>query len=124
MTTTAVSHELVELAHDLAQAVSEHDVERLETMLAAEFTLQGAAGQLDREAFLEAAAGPYEIDEFAYEQIDPEVYGNTAVLVSRYRQVARFEGRDLSHRMHVTDIWTRRDARWQIVRRHATVADE
>ena len=124
MTTTAVSHELVELAHDLAQAVSEHDVERLETMLAAEFTLQGAAGQLDREAFLEAAAGPYEIDEFAYEQIDPEVYGNTAVLVSRYRQVARFDGRDLSHRMHVTDIWTRRDGRWQIVRRHATVADE
>jgi hypothetical protein len=124
MTTTAVSHELVELAHDLAQAVSEHDVERLETMLAAEFTLQGAAGQLDREAFLEAAAGPYEIDEFAYEQIDPEVYGNTAVLVSRYRQVARFDGRDLSHRMHVTDIWTRRDARWQIVRRHATVADQ
>ncbi len=124
MTTAAVSHELVELAHDLAQAVSEHDVERLETMLAAEFTLQGAAGQLDREAFLEAAAGPYEIDEFAYEQIDPEVYGNTAVLVSRYRPVARREGRDLSRRMHVTDVWTRREARWQIVRRHATVADE
>jgi hypothetical protein len=124
MTTTAVSHELVELAHELAQAVSEHDVARLETMLAGEFTLQGAAGQLDREAFLEAAAGPYEIDEFAYEQIDPEVYGNTAVLVSRYHQVARLGDRDLSHRMHVTDIWTRREARWQIVRRHATIADE
>ena len=123
MTTAAVSHELVELAHDLARAVSEHDLERLDQLLAAEFTLQGAAGQLDRVEFLEAAAGPYEIDEFAYEQIDPEIYGNTAVLVSRYSQVARFDGRDLTHRMHVTDIWTRRDARWQIVRRHATVAD-
>jgi len=121
--TTAVSHELVELSHDLARAVSEHDVERLEELLASEFTLQGAAGQLDREEFLVAAAGPYEIDEFTYEQIDPEIYGNTAVLVSRYSQVARFDGRDLTHRMHVTDIWTRRDARWQIVRRHATVAD-
>ena len=120
--TVAVAHELVELAHDVARAVSDHDVERLEGLLAAEFTLQGAAGQLDRDAFLEAAAGPYEIDEFSYEQIDPEIYGNTAVLVSRYNQVARFEGRDLSHRMHVTDIWTRRDARWQLVRRHATVA--
>jgi Domain of unknown function (DUF4440) len=119
----AVAHELVELAHDLACAVSEHDVDRLEELLAAEFTLQGAAGQLDREAFLEAAAGPYEIDEFSYEQIDPEIYGNTAVLVSRYSQSARFDGRDLTHRMHVTDIWTRRDSRWQIVRRHATVAD-
>jgi hypothetical protein len=122
MTTTAVANELVELAHDLARAVSEHDVERLEDLLAAEFTLQGAAGQLDREEFLDAAAGPYEIDEFTYEQIDPEIYGNTAVLVSRYSQVARLGGRDLTHRMNVTDIWTRRDARWQIVRRHATVA--
>ena len=121
--TVAVAHELVELAHDLARAVSDHDVARLEGLLADEFTLQGAAGQLDREAFLQAAAGPYEIDEFTYEQIDPEIYGNTAVLVSRYRQVARLDGRDLSHRMHVTDIWTRRDARWQIVRRHASVID-
>jgi hypothetical protein len=121
--TVAVSHELIELANDLARAVSEHDVERLDDLLASEFTLQGAAGQLDREEFLLAAAGPYEIDEFTYEQIDPEIYGNTAVLVSRYSQVARFDGRDLTHRMHVTDIWTRRDARWQIVRRHATVAD-
>ena len=121
--TVAVAHELIELANDLARAVSEHDVERLEELLASEFTLQGAAGQLDREEFLLAAAGPYQIDEFTYEQIDPEIYGNTAVLVSRYSQVARFDGRDLTHRMHVTDIWTRRDARWQIVRRHATVAD-
>ena len=114
--TVAVANELVELAHDLARAVSEHDVDRLERLLASEFTLQGAAGQLDRAAFLEAAAGPYEIDEFTYEEIDPEVYGNTAVLVSRYHQVARLDGRDLTHRMHVTDIWTRREARWQIVR--------
>ena len=72
--------------------------------------------------FLEAAAGPYEIDEWAYEEIDPEIYGDTAVLVSRYSQTARLAGRDLSHRMHVTDIWVRRDGRWQIVRRHATIA--
>ena len=123
MTTTAVAHELVELAHDVARAVSEHDVERLEELLAAEFTLQGAAGQLGRDEFMQAASGPYQIDEFSYEQIDPEIYGNTAVLVSRYSQTARLGGRDLSHRMHVTDIWTRREARWQLVRRHATVAD-
>jgi hypothetical protein len=44
------------------------------------------------------------------------------VLVSRYRQVASLEDRDLSGDMNVTDVWTRRDGRWQIVRRHATVA--
>jgi hypothetical protein len=122
--TTAVAHELVELSHDLARAVVEHDVGSLEHMLASEFTLQGAAGQLDRAEFLEAAGGPYEIDEFSYEEIDPEIYGNTAVLVSRYSQVARLDGRDLSHRMNVTDIWTRREGRWQIVRRHATLCED
>jgi ketosteroid isomerase-like protein len=119
--TAAVAHELIGLSHELVQVVIDRNTTRLDELLAAEFTLQGAAGQLDREAFLEAAAGPYRIESFTYEQIDPEVYGNTAVLVSRYSQVAGLDGRDLSHEMNVTDIWTRRDGRWQIVRRHATV---
>jgi hypothetical protein len=119
-----IFEELITLSNTLIKAVHEHDLPRLEQLLAAEFTLNGAAGELDREAFLVAAAGPYEIDDWAYEEIDPEIYGNTAVLVSRYRQTARLDGRDLSHRMHVTDIWVRRDARWQIVRRHATIASD
>lgn len=50
------------------------------------------------------------------------MYGDTAVCVSRYRQRARLDGRDVSGTMHVTDVWVRRDARWQIVRRHASPA--
>ncbi len=119
--TITVAHELIELSHKLVQAVVDRDLALLDELLAAEFTLQGAAGEMSRAEFLEAAAGPYRIDEFSYEQIDPEIYGNTAVLVSRYSQVARLDDRDLSRSMSVTDIWTRRDGRWQIVRRHATV---
>ena len=117
-----IFRELITLSNELVAAVHDHDRARLELLLAAEFTLNGAAGELDREAFLDAASGPYEIDDWAYEEIDPDVYGNTAVVVSRYRQTGRLAGRDLSHRMHVTDIWVRRDGHWQIVRRHATIA--
>jgi len=117
-----IFHELITLSSELVTAVKEHDRDRLEQLLAAEFTLNGAAGELDREALLEAASGPYEIDDFGYEEIDAEIYGDTAVLVSRYHQTARLDGRDISHSMHVTDIWVRRDGRWQIVRRHATLA--
>jgi Domain of unknown function (DUF4440) len=119
--TEAVTQELIDLSHEVVQAVVDRNLARLDELLAAEFTLQGAAGEMGRAEFLNAAAGPYRIDEFTYEEIDPEIYGNTAVLVSRYRQVARLDDRDLSHRMSVTDIWTRRDGRWQLVRRHATV---
>ena len=117
-----IFRELIALSDELVAAVSRHDRRRLDELLAAEFSLDGAVGQMDRDAFLEAASGPYEIDEWAYEEIDPEIYGDTAVLVSRYRQTARLDGRDLSHAMHVTDIWVRREGRWQIVRRHATIA--
>jgi hypothetical protein len=117
-----VEQELVGLSHELVRAVQEHDRKRLEELLGAEFSLQGAAGELDRDAFLEAASGPYEIEDYAYDEIDPEVYGNTAVLVSRYRQRASLDGRDLTHELRVTDVWVRRHGRWQIVRRHATIA--
>ena len=116
----AAVHELVELSHELVRSVQHHDQTRLGELLADEFTLLGAAGELDREGLLEAAAGPYEIDSFAYEEIDPELYGNTAVLVSRYRQSGRFGGADVSRELRVTDVWVRRDGRWQIVRRHAS----
>ena len=115
-------HELVELSHELVRSVQEHDQARLAELLADEFTLLGAAGELGRTELLEAAAGPYEIDSFAYDEIDPEVYGNTAVLVSRYRQTGRFAGADVSRDLRVTDIWVRRDGRWQIVRRHASTS--
>lgn len=119
-----VVEELVELSNELVRAVQEHDRARLEELLADEFTLDGAAGRLDRDGLLEASAGAYEIEDFAYEEIDPDVYGATAVVVSRYRQQASLDGRDLSMRLRMTDVWVRRDGRWQIVRRHATPEDD
>ncbi len=119
----ALVHELVGLSHDLVRAVQERNPERLQTMLAREFTLLGAAGELDRNELLAAATGRYAIEDFAYEEIDPEVYGDTAVIVSRYRQTARLDEIDVSARLHMTDVWIRRDGRWQIVRRHATITE-
>ena len=118
-----VAGELRGLSHELVRAVQEHDTKRLDELLAEEFTLDGAAGTLAREELLEAAAGAYEVDDFSYDEIDTQIYGNMAVLVSRYRQTARLEGRDASGALRITDVWVRRDGRWQIVRRHATVSD-
>ena len=121
MSSATVVHELVGLSNELVRAVQERKPERLEAMLAREFTLLGAAGELDRDELIAAASGRYAIEEFGYEEIDPEVYGDTAVVVSRYTQTAMLDGRDVSARLHMTDVWIRRDGRWQIVRRHATV---
>jgi ketosteroid isomerase-like protein len=117
-----VEHELIALSRDWMRAAQEHDRDRLEILLAREFSVVGAAGDLDRAAWLERVAELFTLDEFAYDEIDVEVYGDTAVLSSRYRQVATLDGRDLSGEFLVTDVWIRRDGRWQVVRRHATPA--
>ena len=115
-------HELTGLARAWMEAVQEHDRERLEELLAEEFTLVGVVGELGRTEWIETAATVYELEEFIFEEIEVEVYGSAAVLSSRYRQVARIGERDLGGDYLITDVWVRRDGRWQVVRRHATLA--
>jgi ketosteroid isomerase-like protein len=118
----ALVHELTRLEHELMEAVQSHDTDRLEQLLGREFKLVGRTGRAwPREEWLEKAAAAYEIDDFAFEEIDVDVYGDTAVLHSRYRQVARLDGADLSHTFVLTDVWVRRAGRWQLVHRHSTI---
>jgi hypothetical protein len=67
-----VFRELVALSNELVGAVRDHDRARLEQLLAAEFTLSGAAG-LPTARRSDAASGPYEIDDWAYERSTRDV---------------------------------------------------
>jgi hypothetical protein len=115
-------HELTHLEHELMEAVQRHDTERLDGLIGREFKLVGRTGRgWSREEWLEKAAGAYEIDDFTFEEIDIDVFGDTAILHSRYRQTARLSGNDLSHTFVLTDVWVRRGGRWQLVHRHSTI---
>ena len=121
-TADVLVHELTRLEHELMEAVQRHDTERLDGLIGREFKLVGRTGRgWSRDEWLEKAAGPYEIDDFAFEEIDVDVFGDTAVLHSRYRQTARLDGVELSHTFVLTDVWVRRLARWQLVHRHSTI---
>ncbi len=107
------------------EAIRRADVATLELILAHEFVLVGPHRQLTREELVRAAGRrAYTIEEFGYDEIEVELYGDTAMLSSRYHQTARFDDRDVSRVYFVTDVWVRRDTRWQLVRRHATLADD
>jgi hypothetical protein len=117
-----VVHELTRLEHELMESVQRHDLDRLEQLLGREFKLVGRTGRgWSRHDWLEKAAGPYEIDDFSFEEIDVDLYGDTAILHSRYHQSARLDGGDLSHAFILTDVWVRRAGRWQLVHRHSTI---
>jgi uncharacterized protein (TIGR02246 family) len=105
------------------QAWIDGDTARCEALVAPEFRLRSVATDsiIDREAWLhQMASGRISGTEFEYEQLDVRVVGDTAVTMSRTRQVASINGRDWSATLHVTDVWVRRDGDWSVVARHAS----
>ena len=120
--TEALTHELTRLENELMESVQRHDTDRLEQLLGREFKLVGRTGRAwSRATFIENAAGPYEIDEFGFEEFDVDLYGDTAIIHARYRQQARLDSVDLSHAFILTDVWVRRRGSWELVHRHSTI---
>ena len=68
-----------------------------------------------------AALGGYHIISFAYQSMDIDVFGDTAVIHARYSQIANYDAVDLSHGYRLTDVWARNGGRWQVVARHSSI---
>ena len=106
-----------------AQAVKERDLPFLDQLLDSEFTLTTGRPGFEvatRRQYLDVTRDRYVIDWFAFEQLEVRVYGEAAVVRSRYRQRGTMDGADRSTAYLMTDVWVRRGGRWIPVARHAT----
>jgi catechol 2,3-dioxygenase-like lactoylglutathione lyase family enzyme/ketosteroid isomerase-like protein len=115
--------ELVRLEHAWMQAVQRRDLAFLENLLGEEFTLTtGRAGAevRGRRDYLEVTRDLYVIDEFAFDEIAAYVHGDGAFVRSRYRQRGRMAEEDRTQTFLMTDVFFRRDGRWQAVGRHVS----
>jgi ketosteroid isomerase-like protein len=115
---------LAELQHDWMRGVQERDIDRLEEIVAPGFRFTAihlAPEPMTREQWMAAAREGYTIVSFAYESMDIDVFGDTGIVHSRYSQVASYQHTSLSNAFRLTDVWNRRDGRWQVVARHSSV---
>jgi ketosteroid isomerase-like protein len=118
------SAELAELEEGWMRAMQARDEEALERLVAPGFRFTAvhlAPEPMSREQWMGAALGGYRILSFAYESMDIDVFGDTAVIHARYSQMATYDGVNLSNAFRLTDIWARRDGAWQVVARHSSV---
>ena len=105
------------------EAVRARDRATLERLLAAEFTLttgRPGAEVRSRSEYLAVTEEHYVVESFSFDELDVLVHGEGAVVRSRYRQVGRMGEQDRSQPFLMTDVWFRRDGRWQAVARHVT----
>ena len=96
--------ESLRLANEWMDAVRRKDLETLESLLAPEYALQAPGiGRMTREQWL-AAVSVYDIRSFEFDDVQVHLYGDTAVMRSRYTQKATYQGGDRSAAFLVTAV--------------------
>ena len=116
--------ELARLEEAWMQAVEDRDMEALERLVAPEFRFMAIhlyPEPMTREQWMEAARSGYTIVSYAFERMDVDGCGDTGVIHARYSQVANYEQTNLSNVFRLTDVWSRRDGKWQVVARHSSI---
>ena len=99
-------------------------METLERLVAPEFRFMAVhlhPEPMRREQWMDAAREGYTIVSFAFESMDIDVSKDTAVVHSRYSQVASYQHVSLSNAFRLTDVWTRGDGTWRVMARHSSV---
>jgi ketosteroid isomerase-like protein len=116
--------ELGHLETEWMAAMQARDRDRLEELVADGFRFTAIhlnPEPMSREQWMGAAMEGYIITTFAFEEMDIDVFGDTAVIHARYSQIASFATVNLSNVFRLTDVWSRHTGRWQVVARHSSI---
>ena len=114
--------EIMALQHDWMKAVMAHDETTLQQILADDFTLTSvhSGGELVGKAAYMASFGKVRNSRFSFRDVVIRIYGEMAVVNSRFHQQYAGESKESAGEFLLTDVWVKRDGRWQAVSRHAS----
>ena len=106
--------ELRRLEQEWMAAHQARDAARLEELVADGFRFTAIhlhPEPMTREQWMGAALGGYTITTFAFEDIQIDVFGETAVVHARYSQIASYSTVNLSNVFRLTDVWSKHSGR-------------
>jgi len=120
----APTDEIGALEHALMDAWCRKDRAALEQLVGDDFELSSALGRrMARAPWLEAAMDRLHINWFRFEELEArfvDAAGEVVVAHGKVNQRATAEGREWHGTFLVTDVWVRREGRWQLVARHGS----
>jgi ketosteroid isomerase-like protein len=131
MNATASSTEDVEgtithLERDWAAAIVNKDVAALGRLLADDFngTSPTAHTFPKSTAIDDLKSGKYSVYMMVLDEISVNVYGNAAVSFTSQEEKSTYAGKETSGHYHFTDVWIKKDGRWQVVASHGSRFNE
>ena len=122
MKTSEAEEELLKLEKEFAQAIVSNDLEGIGRIVADEWVIIDPNGDIvDRTRFFEVIkSGALTHDMMESENFRVRVYGDSAVVTAVTRSKGKFMGQEFSTQERATDVFVKREGRWQCVLTHLT----
>lgn len=113
--------ELVALEQEWVRAIADNDMDQLERIVGQEYTLAannfpGGRTRFSRQEWM-ATVPLYEVHSYAFSNVVVHDYEDVAVVLAELELRATVRGEDRSGGFTVTDVWVKRDERWEVVTR-------
>jgi ketosteroid isomerase-like protein len=114
--------ELLKLEKQFAAAIVSNDLEGIGRLVMDDWIIIGGDGEIvDRARFCEVIkSGALTHDKMESENFRVRVYGDSAVITGITRTHGKFMGQEFSTRERATDVFVKRDGKWQCVLTHLT----
>jgi ketosteroid isomerase-like protein len=116
--------EIIKVEEEFGQAMIKNDAEKIGSFLADDWIIVDPDGTIIGKArFLSIIhSGVLTHQTMDSQDIRIRVYGTTAVVTALIWSKAKYEGREFSTRERATDVFVKRDGKWQCVITHLTTA--
>jgi ketosteroid isomerase-like protein len=113
---------ITKMEHEWVDAIVKKDTAALDRLLADDFNGTSPTAHLytKKMAIEDLANGTYVVEAMALDEISVNVYGDTAVAFTSQEEKSRYENADFSGHYHYTDVWAKKDGRWQAVASHGS----
>ncbi len=119
-----VEAELMQLERDIGEANIKRDKAFFARVEADEFIFTDSAGGLTTKAedvaSLDKPVGELKLVSYIVDEMKVVVYGKTAVVWGRVTTTSRGKDREVVGKSRFTDVFVKRNGRWQIVAGHSS----
>lgn len=119
-----IEAELMQIERDIGDANVRRDKAFFERIEADEFIFTDSGGGITTKtedvASLDKSAGEFKLISYVVDEMKVGVYGKTAVVTGRAITTLRGKEREIMNKARFTDVFVRRDGRWQIVAGHSS----
>jgi ketosteroid isomerase-like protein len=117
-----MEEELLKLERAFADAIIKNDLESIGRIVADDWIVVDPKGEIvDRTRFFEVIkSGALAHDIMESEDFRVRIYGESAVVTAITSTKGKFMGQEFSTRERATDVFVKREERWQCVLTHLT----